>query len=287
MPFACHECEQEIRSPTAFFCPYCGAKRSHEERERHIIEQALLVRATGGAPEEPATSDQATGPSPLDEIDHQVSEDMAKEIVPLARSTAILRLLLMFQIFLTALSIPVGIYEYRTYASFAAGASPDVFAIDVLTTILSLVRIIVFIVLGICFLRWIYRAAKNLQALFGERMEFSPGMAVGWYFVPIYNLVKPYQAMREIWRLSHGAESTREVILGLWWFLWIVSVFISNIALWFTRGARDVSGDAASRYAYLASDAVDVILAVVALMLVTHIGAAQARNIVEPGSDRA
>lgn len=72
---------------------------------------------------------------------------------------------------------------------------------------------------------WIYRAAANMHAIRGSGMTTSPGWAVGWYFIPIANFWKPYQAMREI----HGASAGRQPrqaaaatpVLRLWWLLWL------------------------------------------------------------------
>src|SRR4030095_8115621 len=52
---------------------------------------------------------------------------------------------------------------------------------------------------------WIYAAHANLPALNAGPLEFSPGWAVGWFFIPIANLVKPYQAVVEIWKGSDPA----------------------------------------------------------------------------------
>ena len=80
--------------------------------------------------------------------------------------------------------------------------------------------------------RWIYLASSNAHA-FGPDMTITPGWAVGWYFVPFANLVKPFQAMREIWHASHESSGVYEEhvpILGVWWGLWITSNILSNIA---------------------------------------------------------
>ena len=80
---------------------------------------------------------------------------------------------------------------------------------------------------------WIYRTSANAHAL-SDEMTITPGWAVGWYFVPIMNLVRPYQAMREIWMASHfrgnwHGEPTPG-ILGWWWGLWIVTNVLANIS---------------------------------------------------------
>ncbi len=71
---------------------------------------------------------------------------------------------------------------------------------------------------------WTYRAAANLRGLGRYGMANTPGWCVGWYFVPFANLVKPVQAMSEIWRASdpesgEGAwiSSRSTPLLALWW----------------------------------------------------------------------
>lgn len=75
-------------------------------------------------------------------------------------------------------------------------------------------------------LSWIFRANHNARQLGAANMRFTPGWAVGWYFIPIAWFWKPYQAMTEIWRASvnpsdWGATPVSPV-LRWWWGLWIV-----------------------------------------------------------------
>jgi hypothetical protein len=85
---------------------------------------------------------------------------------------------------------------------------------DVVTGIVGLAQFILAIITGITFLRWIYRSNNNLRALSGESMTFTPGWSVGWYFIPIANLWKPYQVMNEIWKVSHKNNATGHAVLG-------------------------------------------------------------------------
>lgn len=52
---------------------------------------------------------------------------------------------------------------------------------------------------------WTHRVASNVRA-FDRPMMTSPGWAVGWYFIPILNIWKPYSAIKEIWRGSDPAD---------------------------------------------------------------------------------
>lgn len=74
---------------------------------------------------------------------------------------------------------------------------------------------------------WIVRAHKNLRAFGITDATYTPGWALGWFFVPIANLVQPFQAMKELWQASHvGAEwskSSSTKIVNSWWCLWLLS----------------------------------------------------------------
>lgn len=73
---------------------------------------------------------------------------------------------------------------------------------------------------------WIYRANANAHALGGD-LSVTPGWAIGWFFVPVACLFKPYLAMKETWLASHfggnwgNGDATN--LLSLWWGLWILN----------------------------------------------------------------
>ena len=105
-------------------------------------------------------------------------------------------------------------------------------------TLLDLVPALDFVAILACFVlvgRWIYRVNANAHAV-GQEVSVTPGWAVGWYFVPLANLVMPYQAMRETWDASHEAAALEEeretALLPWWWGLWLVTNIISNVAAW-------------------------------------------------------
>jgi len=81
---------------------------------------------------------------------------------------------------------------------------------------------------------WIHRAHANLVEGGVDGLEFTPGWAVGWYFIPFANLVKPFQAMRELWTASHGehdpfgGQAPSEV--KAWWAAWIVGNILGTVS---------------------------------------------------------
>lgn len=74
---------------------------------------------------------------------------------------------------------------------------------------------------------WIYQAHRNMWVRSDENMEISPGWAIGWYAAPIANLFKPFQAMRELYRMSLQEDDTdAPPLLWAWWIPWLLSGFI-------------------------------------------------------------
>lgn len=92
---------------------------------------------------------------------------------------------------------------------------------------------------------WIYRAHDNLRAAGVTDLEFTPGSSIGWFFVPIMNLFKPFQAMKELWNRSHGTSDGYGELspstVATWWTLWIARNIVTLLSVRTT-----VAGDEAS-----------------------------------------
>lgn len=81
--------------------------------------------------------------------------------------------------------------------------------------LVGLVQLAVTIGSWISFLMWMYRACNNAWSYGRGFLSITPGWAVGWWFIPIASLYKPYVAMRETWTASHDGQGS-PLILG-WW----------------------------------------------------------------------
>ena len=110
-------------------------------------------------------------------------------------------------------------------------------------------------------------------------MEFTPGWSIGYYFIPILTLWKPFQAMKEIWRASHNPDSwpteKASSILGLWWFLWIVTNMLGQAVLRMSAGAEELQEFMRINILTQVSDALAIPLALVTLSIVNSIFRAQ------------
>jgi hypothetical protein len=124
---------------------------------------------------------------------------------------------------LAALSL-AGQIQMLDAARFGGSIPPaQAEAHDVRQRLLGALELTLGVAAGIALLVWVHRANRNAHALGSEGMAYSPGWSVGWFFVPLANLVMPYRVLREIWKAStpgagmHWRQVPVSPILGAWW----------------------------------------------------------------------
>jgi|GEM_PF-1658836 len=150
---------------------------------------------------------------------------------------------------------------------------------------------IIFLISAGLLLRWIYRASLNAWQFAGRPLRYTPGWSVGCFFVPLLQLWKPWQAMREIWQVNHGPdapESAGRLSLLRWW--WGLSLAAVGLTLIMSTPVMRASEDfAVMQVLFLADMVLNTLLAVLAfvtLRLVKQVHAAQrlraSRVVMEP-----
>lgn len=156
--------------------------------------------------------------------------------------------------------------------------NPDPSSIEQLYLAVLLASSLLTIITVIIFAMWIYRAAANVIAANINGFDFTPGWAVGWYFVPFANLVQPFLAMRQIWNASHfgGSDLDRgDPILTLWWTAWLTSNITANISMQLAWRSTSAEMYQVSLYLGIASSILSLVLFVVGMRLVERITEAQ------------
>jgi hypothetical protein len=95
---------------------------------------------------------------------------------------------------------------------------------------------IISVCLIICFIRWFWRAYKNIHAIPGAKLSLATHWAITGWFVPVLNFFRPYQIMREIWEqtqqaITHRLSAIQSLTqVSIWWIanlLLIVCYFFS------------------------------------------------------------
>ncbi|MEZ4298370.1 MAG: DUF4328 domain-containing protein [Polyangiaceae bacterium] len=106
------------------------------------------------------------------------------------------------------------------------------YAARVLNPLLSFA---IFVVL----LLWTHK----LYTIHRAKTQYSPGMAVGGWFIPLANIVFPPLILRDLWKAVRGPEGS--AVIFLWWFFWLGEIFFR--ALYASGFAVYTYGSGASR----------------------------------------
>jgi len=154
--------------------------------------------------------------------------------------------------------------------------TPDqVAANDPIQGIIGLLQSGLGIVTGITFLKWIYRAYKNIQGFGAEGLRFSPGWAVGYYFIPILSLIRPVQVMSEIWRASDDPRSWKgrpgSWLIASWWTLFLLYTGITQVSVEIAMQASTNDQWTLAAVLAILGDLFSIPLSIAALRLVTEI----------------
>lgn len=147
-----------------------------------------------------------------------------------------------------------------------------------LVSMSDMLRIASFILSTIFFLIWVYRSYSNLSPLKARNLEFSPGWAVGWWFIPFANLVKAYQVIRELWSASdpdinldldfRPRASSGNMVLGFWWGTYLFGNFVLRFS---DTTAKDLDSYKGAVFFYLVGNAIEIISAMLLILIVNDI----------------
>jgi hypothetical protein len=151
-----------------------------------------------------------------------------------------------------------------------------------------LIRLALFLVVSltaVSFLAWIYRAHKNLRALGATDLKYSPGWAIGWFFIPFLNLVRPYQVVSEIWRASAGETRWSDgaawtyaetpIFIAVWWGSWLTLGILDSLGAFTVFGALGADRLLVAIRYRIFYDIVGVASAALAIAVVRNINARQ------------
>lgn len=147
----------------------------------------------------------------------------------------------------------------------------------------SALQLVTYIGAGIAFLMWLYRAVANNAALGAAGSRFTPGGAVGWWFVPVANMIRPEQVVEEAWRGASTAQRSTPTtpaamrsptLVRLWWGAWSLNNVMAVLVVLILRTqALPALHDAT--VARIAGQAVGIIAAILAIAVVVKLTAGQ------------
>ncbi|MDR1528904.1 MAG: DUF4328 domain-containing protein [Burkholderiales bacterium] len=154
---------------------------------------------------------------------------------------------------------------------------------DFRQSLIGIIQLGIFIISGVLVLKWIYRANYNAHQLGAKDMDFTPSWSIGWYFIPIANLWKPYQAMKEIWKTSSNPQSWESQsvssLLPWWWFFWIVSNMFGNASFRLTMRAEEINELMTANVVTQLSDAFSIPLGLILIAIISKVRQMQTEHV--------
>ncbi|REJ87998.1 MAG: DUF4328 domain-containing protein [Planctomycetota bacterium] len=166
--------------------------------------------------------------------------DQIKPFLPGTRLATVASVLIAIVMLLEIVLVGVSLLAISVLTRYAAGepvADTEFDFVNRLSMGVTGIHQVAFLVSGVAFLNWIYRAHRNLPSLGALELTYTPGWTVAYFFIPILNLFRPYQAVVEIMQGSDpgnvpGSERTASDTqpAGWWWTCWLIASFGSTIA---------------------------------------------------------
>jgi len=144
--------------------------------------------------------------------------------------------------------------------------------------LVSRVALLFFVGTAVCWLMWQHRAYANLRLIGLRDTEYTPGWSVGYWFIPLINLYRPYQITAELYRRSEIQNGRDPIgglsgppLVGVWWFVYIAwgatSRFIGTLA----KDANTVPTLISATNAELAAHLLGGVVTVLALFVIVAI----------------
>lgn len=251
-----------------------------------IAEAAVLP----GLPPVGPTLPRFTAPDEL-EIGDPFLKNELTEFRSLRPLGLVVKLLLGCDMGLSLMLLASNVIHYRLVTRFQAGVPvPDALwdRLETWQTILGVVHFLFYVVTAIVFIIWFHRAYLNLKPLTAHPLQHPSAWAIGGWFVPFLNLVRPVQIAQEIWRgsdpdaavpgeFAHPA-SPNSALIGFWWAVWLINNIISHFAMRMSLDARNAEAILSATVANIIAGIGTVIAAALAFAVVARISSRQTQR---------
>jgi len=180
---------------------------------------------------------------------------------------------------LDIVSLISGYFQYDLLQTAANGGKISIetaIANDTREQIIGIIHFIAFVISAVTFIQWFRRAYYNLH-LRVNHLSHTEGWAAGSWFVPIVNLYRPYQIMKELYQetkelLTKKGLSINENFttgyLGWWWTLWIINKIIGQFVFNYSMKAESIDEWTIITVASMVGNVVGIPLALITVKVI-------------------
>ncbi|MBS4012982.1 MAG: DUF4328 domain-containing protein [Bacteroidetes bacterium] len=151
---------------------------------------------------------------------------------------------------------------------------------DTRQIIIGVLNLVFFTISGITFIKWFRRAYFNLHIKVNN-LSYKESWAAASWFVPIVNIYRSYQIMKELYietgkilntnaSDAETSKSTSTYLLGIWWFLWLTSGFIGQFIIRLAFNAETLEDYMASNIANIVASIIGILLAIITVKIIKN-----------------
>ncbi len=202
---------------------------------------------------------------------------------------------------LRASSIPVQFWQSSLLDQMKSGSAPPQATLELSDSLFQLggiAELVLLLVTGILFLRWLHIVVRLSRALGVNRLQWSPSQAVWGFIIPFVSFARPYRIMRDLhdllspdmvpeppMQVRAGEGGYRDVqfevppapaklphaSIGAWWTAFWVGNILANFAG--RQTGTTIEALLTRNTLYSVSDAVDIVSALLAVVVVRAVTA--------------
>lgn len=153
----------------------------------------------------------------------------------------------------------------------SALSDADLVSADDLVQRVAAIGLGVLVLTAVAWILWFHRAYRNIGVLANRRLVYSSKWAIGAWFVPFLNLVRPKEITNDLFS-AVADERLDEPVPGLvhvWWGLIIVASIVTRLVRF--QDSDTLESFRTEDYVAVVSQAFDVAAAIAAILVVREL----------------
>ena len=165
-------------------------------------------------------------------------ESLLPPFVPTRRSVRALGALFMVSAAISWVAVGYDFSEIRLAVSQAEAHAATRLAYDTMGGWIWTAQLLAVAITAVTFLTWLHRVRVNVRALGARRLAYRREWTVLGFLVPVLNLFRPDQVVREIWQASDpstGDPMAWKVVaaprrIAVWWGLFVAYFLLEALS---------------------------------------------------------
>ena len=136
---------------------------------------------------------------------------------------------------------------------------------------MGILQLALYVTTGIAFIAWFHRSYRNVTALNPEAARYRTGWAIGGWFVPLLNLIRPKQIADDMWRGTTSLPEKVNPLLHWWWGLFLAQWLLGGVIANLSSSAETLEELTTSSSFLIAADVSSLAAGILAILVVVEL----------------